>query len=51
MDFGEHLADLAADGIDISVPVPRKPERRLREPYFYDDEHEEETDDGHDNTD
>lgn len=28
-DFGEHLANLAADGCDVSAPVPYRRARRL----------------------
>ena len=29
-DFGEHLADMAADGCDVSPPVPYRPFINLR---------------------
>lgn len=29
-DFGEHLADMAADGYDVAAPVPYRPVRAAR---------------------
>lgn len=29
-DFGEHLADMAASGYDVSAPVPYRPARRFK---------------------
>lgn len=28
-DFGEHLADMAADGYDLDAPVPNRPVRAI----------------------
>lgn len=41
MDFGEHLADLAADGIDISVPVPIKPKPQQEDDFQWPEEHDD----------
>lgn len=42
-DFGEHLANLAADGEDVSAPVPYK--RRIKgETRPDEEEHEENAD-------